>query len=53
MLQVQPLSNPGTSGLGSGDPIPDQYDKNKQIIWKKTQERFKKLPAASVFDESD
>jgi hypothetical protein len=30
-----------------------QSDKNKQFIWKKTQERFKKLPASTIFEDSD
>ncbi|KAJ3649627.1 hypothetical protein Zmor_021358 [Zophobas morio] len=60
MLEPLPIvGNPGTSGIGSGGggdavPFDVQYDKNRHIIWKKTQERFKKLPAAAnVFEESD
>ena len=58
-LQLPIVGNPGTSGIGSGGggdavPFDVQYDKNRHIIWKKTQERFKKLPAAAnVFEESD
>ncbi|XP_064211964.1 angiogenic factor with G patch and FHA domains 1 isoform X3 [Tribolium castaneum] len=55
---VKLVSNPGTSGMGSGgdNAVVEQYDKNKQIIWKKTQERFKKLPTTTVsevFELSD
>ncbi|KAJ3638730.1 hypothetical protein MTP99_002069 [Tenebrio molitor] len=51
---VRLISNPGTSGMGNTEIVNStQSDKNKQFIWKKTQERFKKLPASTIFEDSD
>ncbi|RZB41680.1 G-patch and/or FHA domain containing protein, partial [Asbolus verrucosus] len=52
---IQLISNPGTSGMGNAGPgtSDQQFDRSKQVIWKKTQERFKKLPTASIFEDSD
>jgi pSer/pThr/pTyr-binding forkhead associated (FHA) protein len=50
---VRLISNPGTSGMGNTEIVNStQTDKNKQFIWKKTQERFKKLPASKIFQDS-
>lgn len=45
-------ANVGTTGMGSSGNVvipPTKVNNNsKQTIWKKTQERFEKLPTANV-----
>ncbi|KAL3285880.1 hypothetical protein HHI36_000400 [Cryptolaemus montrouzieri] len=55
------VSNQGTTGIGCSNPTPpnvtssklDQEQNAKKSIWKKTQERFDKLPEASNAFEDD
>lgn len=51
------VGNEGTAGIGSSSsgivsnagPLPSS---DKQVVWKKTQERFDKLPDVGNFDDS-
>lgn len=50
---IKLTTNTGTSGIGASvEPTPSvPAKKNKANIWKRTQERFEKLPEKNIFDE--
>lgn len=47
------IGNEGTAGIGSTTVVANStVSSDKQKIWKKTQERFEKLPEVNALDDS-